>query len=219
MMKSRFEPEQWNIQISPLRPRIGIYILHTIPNTLLMKLTKDSVSKSRAPSVDDHLLYFHDHLIQQIRSPVKQYKARTGWWQYSKSKVPLLKVKLVFHVKKWFGQWNKQHARKRLFHTRNNNKKKKNYSVTAVARDHALILSAWEKTCIFTPTKKLEMRERERFWRKCGTWSCGPSPRTFLVARYYSCIIFTGKEGNYDIITSAPGTIFLLTLHSFSRWI
>ena len=99
MMKSRFEPEQWNIQISPLHPRIGIYILHTIPNTLLMKLTKDSVSQSRASSIDDHLLYFHDHLIQQIRSPVKQYKARTGWWQHSKSEVPLLKVKLVFHVK------------------------------------------------------------------------------------------------------------------------
>ena len=64
-----------------------------------MKLTKDSVSQSRASSIDDHLLYFHDHLIQQIRSPVKQYKAKTGWWQYSKSEVPLLKVKLVFHVK------------------------------------------------------------------------------------------------------------------------
>ena len=66
---------------------------------------------------------------------------------------PVIESQVGFSSEKWFGQWNKQHARKRLFHTQNNNKKK-NYSVTAVARDHALILSAWEKTCIFSPTKR-----------------------------------------------------------------
>lgn len=55
---------------------------------------------------------------------------------------PVTESQVGFSCEKWFGQWNKQHARKRLFHTRNNNKKK-NYSVTAVARDHALILSAF----------------------------------------------------------------------------
>ena len=154
MMKSRFEPEQWNIQISPLHPRIGIYILHTIPNTLLMKRTKDSVSQSRASSMDDYLLYFHDHLIQQIRSPVKQYKAKTGWWQYSKSEVPLLKVKLVFHVKNDLANETNNTHESDFFILKTTIKNKKNYSVTAVARDHALILSAWEKTCIFSPTKR-----------------------------------------------------------------
>lgn len=56
---------------------------------------------------------------------------------------PVTESQVGFSCEKWFGQWNKQHARKRLFHTQNNNKKKKNYSVTAVARDHALILSAF----------------------------------------------------------------------------
>lgn len=108
-----------------------------------MKLTKDSVSQSRASSVDDHLLYFHDHLIQQIRSPVKQYKARTGWWQYSKSEVPLLKVKLVFHVKNDLANETNNTHESDFFILKTIIKKKKNYSVTAVARDHALILSAF----------------------------------------------------------------------------
>lgn len=118
-----------------------------------MKRTKDSVSQSRASSMDDYLLYFHDHLIQQIRSPVKQYKAKTGWWQYSKSEVPLLKVKLVFHVKNDLANETNNTHESDFFILKTTIKKKKNYSVTAVARDHALILSAWEKTCIFHPRK------------------------------------------------------------------
>ena len=161
MMKSRFEPEQWNIQISPLRPRIGIYILHTIPNTLLMKLTKDSVSQSRASSMDDHLLYFHDHLIQQIRSPVKQYKARTGWWQYSKSEVPLLKVKLVFHVKNDLANETNNTHESDFFILETIIKKKKlfRYSGSAWPRTHSQCVR--EDMYFYTHEKIRDEREGE----------------------------------------------------------
>lgn len=38
---------------------------------------------------------------------------------------PVTESQVGFSCEKWFGRWNKQHAQKRLFHTQNNNNKKK----------------------------------------------------------------------------------------------
>lgn len=73
---------------------------------------------------------------------------------------PVTESQVGFSCEKWFGQWNKQHARKRLFHTQNNNKKKLfRYSGSAWPRTHSQCVR--EDMYFFTHEKIRDEREGE----------------------------------------------------------